>query len=77
MVCFINKVYSSLLQVKVSSGVDLRDIAHFDLYSCFPVAVSNAVTEMGLDDVVYVSLQARVLLPTLYWTLVISHNGNV
>ncbi|GAA2380218.1 hypothetical protein GCM10009855_20340 [Gordonia cholesterolivorans] len=31
------------------AGTDVDDVAHFDLYSCFPVAVSHVIDELGLS----------------------------
>src|SRR3546814_13228280 len=32
------------------AGLTTSDIACFDLYSCFPIAVSNVVEGLGLDE---------------------------
>ena len=32
------------------AGIGLRDLAHFDLYSCFPSAVEVACLEIGLEE---------------------------
>ena len=31
------------------AGVDVTDVAYFDLYSCFPIALSNIIDEIGLS----------------------------
>ena len=42
----LRKVAETALEL---AGLDLADIAHFDLYSCFPSAVQVAAKEIGLD----------------------------
>ncbi len=42
----LRKVAQSVLEL---AEVNLSDIAHFDLYSCFPSAVQVAAKEIGLD----------------------------
>jgi acetyl-CoA C-acetyltransferase len=36
--------------VLTAAGVDIDDVAHLDLYSCFPSAVQIAAAELGLPD---------------------------